>query len=76
MSLRCVHCRTRKPCHGGRGLCRVCWNSSAIRNRYRPVRDTRPEEMTAEQVERLVAEQSKVLPAWWGVDARRQEAVR
>lgn len=64
----CLHCNQPRAI-SGRGLCTTCYTTPAIRRLY-PVIERghipRYREPTEEEVEAMVAEQMKNLPAWWG----------
>jgi hypothetical protein len=81
----CRHCE--KPlgrrCGAGRGLCWTCYRLPDVRAQYcRYVagprvgggKRERPEEdePTAEEIERMVAEQMANLPAWWDEEFERE----
>lgn len=73
----CRHCRARSEY--SRHLCKTCFRDPAVRGLY-PA-DTRKgmrfggvgtREPSAEEVERIVAEQLQCLPWWWGEEAAKQ----
>ena len=68
---RCRHC-PRRACRP-RGLCSVCYEVPAIRAMYarRPSRrKCDGPEPTGAELDALIAEQMKNLPAWWTDEAR------
>ena len=83
--MKCVHCG-KDRCVYGRGLCGRCYYTPGLRERYpylpRPrsaaaekqAREPQPlrfeAEMTADEVERMVAEQMECLPDWFHRDMR------
>ena len=61
----CVHCGVKKTIQA-RGLCRFCWNRPRIREMYPVIMDTAPRrEPTEEELDAIIAEQRKCLPADW-----------
>ena len=70
----CKHCRER-PGYQARGLCWRCYRDLTVRRLYpQDPRAKRPEhEPTEEELEALIAEQSKPenLPGWWPEESRR-----
>lgn len=70
----CRHCR-RTLIIKGRGLCGTCFSRAAVRVLYPPAsngRHDRDDEMTAEQLDALIAERMQCLPSWWASDTRKQ----
>jgi hypothetical protein len=74
----CVHCHQDRCCYG-RGLCGRCYYEPGLREQYpllphpkRPIEATQCKDdgLTAEDVERIVAEQSACLPDWFYQDMR------
>ena len=68
----CVHCGVKKTIQA-RGLCRFCWNRPRIREMYPVIMDTAPRaEPTEEELETMIQEQLKSLPAGFYSDPRWQ----
>lgn len=65
----CRHCQREFPRLKARGLCSRCHADTAVRERYEP-HGAREGEPTAEELERIIAEQSRpeILPVWWPRD--------
>lgn len=59
----CVACK-RQPATNARGLCRTCDGRRAY--------DERADEPTAAELDAMVAERMKDLPAWFHADSRGQ----
>ena len=70
MTHRCRHCR--RPKVHKNGLCSSCYRKPEVRHLYSRWRGGKQggEEPTAEEVERIVAEQMKCLPPWFNKEPR------
>lgn len=71
----CKHCGTPYKWLAGRGLCQSCHRNPEIKALY-PLLQNRqhsPKEETLEDLERLIAEQMRNLPAWWHESQDRDE---
>jgi hypothetical protein len=70
---RCAHCRRRWAGRKNRGLCQTCWLVPDVRLAQPgrvPARVSRPDhEPTEAELEALIAEQERNLPAWWWRDS-------
>ena len=68
----CRHCQTNAAIRTKRGLCTRCYFTPAVRSLY-PARVVRPfaHEPTMDELEALIAEQRKCLPAWWDSETER-----
>lgn len=62
----CANCKNERLIIA-RGLCSTCYFTKDIRVLYTRRKNSGPRggEPTAEEVERVVAEQMRCLPAWW-----------
>ena len=78
----CRHCRLPRYI-GSRGLCSTCYRDPWVRKLYRPKHayptgrphdDDKGSDLTAEQVEALVAEQMTRLPKWFVVETEVAES--
>lgn len=72
----CAHCKTEDVWLVGRGLCGTCHKKKDIRFQYK-LKNGRTEEDTAgdhlpeptqEELDAMIAERMKNLPAWWRHD--------
>jgi hypothetical protein len=72
----CLHCERERYIQG-RGLCGTCHGKPEVRDRYAPSHHGRIgdwSEPTAEELDRMIAEQLTDLPAWWHAEERRKVA--
>jgi hypothetical protein len=68
----CKHCGQVKLMFC-RGLCWKCGSKPAIRDQYPLIRKKYDlDDPTAEELERMVAEQAAKLPAWWDAEEKRK----
>lgn len=76
MSDLCQHCH-RYHCNRPRGLCTQCYKNLDVRQLYPTAKNYTVKyglkEPTEEELETLIAEQMRNLPAWWGRESERQK---
>lgn len=72
----CRHCQKGKGNLSRRWLCRRCWKNPEIKDLYKPAESFRSEfgdhDPTMEELEAMISEQMKCLPAWWDDDVQKQ----
>lgn len=71
----CLHCKAHRRSRP-RGLCLRCFKDPAVKAQYPRLRETNKPEPTAEELEIIIAEQWKNLPAWWSLSAEKVQQPR
>ncbi len=70
----CINCHVRKSFYGGRGLCRFCYDQPSVRRLYPKLERPALAGETAADLDALIAQQMKCLPAWWNAEHKNMQA--